>query len=108
MSNVTESIEVPKGDYGFNLNFTLKDNDGNARDMTGYSAKLKVWSPGVPGTLIVDASCSWTEIASGTCYYTVQSEDFDTVGRYLYEIEATKAGVVESAQSGWLTVKESG
>lgn len=108
MSNKTENLTVPKGDYGYNLTFTLKDANGNARNMTGYTAALKVWSPGVPGTLLVNSTCSWTDASIGTCYYTVQDEDFDILLRYLYEIEATKSGVIESAQNGWLTVVESG
>jgi len=110
MSNKTEDITVPKGDYGYNLNFTLKDADGNARNMTGYTAKFKVWAPGVSGTLLIDSGCTWADGtgATGICYYAVLNTNFTTEGRFLYEIEATKTGVVESAQNGWITVVESG
>ena len=72
MSSKTENLTVPKDDYGFNLNFTLYDSDDSARDLTDYTITFKVWSPGIPGTLLVDAECTADEAASGTCHYTVQ------------------------------------
>jgi len=111
VSNKTENIPVPKGDYGYKLNFTLKDDDGTVQDLTSYTMTLKTWLPGVPDTLIKTGTCGTENAASasvGKCYYSVASGDFDTVERYLYEIEKTKAGTVESAQNGWLTVEESG
>jgi len=110
----SDNITVPKGDYGYNLNFTLRDSDGDPRIMTGYEKpKFKTWAPGTPGTLLVSADCEWTVQAEGTCYYLVVAEDFDDVGRYCYEIEVTKLdgediSVVESAKKGWVTVEESG
>ena len=104
----SDNITISKGDYGFRLNFTLYDSAGSARNMTGYTVSLKVWSEGVPGTLLVNKTCSPTDASLGTYYYTVGSTDFATEGRFAYEIEATKTGIIESAKSGWITIMESG
>lgn len=105
----TEHFTVVKGAYGYNLNFTLKDSAGTARNMTGYSAKLQVWAPLVPGTLIVDGVCSWTDITAGTLYYTVPSAStFATVGVYAYAIKAYTDDITDPALSGFITVTQYG
>jgi len=101
-------LTIPKGDYGFLLAFTVQKDDGTAYDLTDYTIKLKVWTMGTPANLIVDAICTPNVPADGTCYYIIQSGDFDTVGNYLLELELTKAGVVESTRYYTLEVKESG
>ena len=104
----TENITIPKGDYGFNLAFTVTDSGGTAYNLTGYTITLKVWKASAPGKLLLEGVGDITVAASGTCYYTVASGDFDTLGTYVYELELTKTGVVESAQTGTLTVIPSG
>ena len=107
MSNKTENLTVPQGDYGYNLDFTLYNADGTAKVLTDYTITLKVWSPGVPGTLLLEGVCDPDVAASGTCHYEVAEGDFDIVGRFLYEIELTQANITESAKNGSLTVVES-
>jgi hypothetical protein len=104
----TDNISVQKDDYGYNLSWTAYDNDGSARNLTGQTITLKVWSPNIPGTLLVEGECTIDVAASGTYHYSVQDGDFDTVGSYLYDTESTSSGVVESINSGWITVRESG
>jgi len=110
---MTEKISIPTGDKGFKLNFTCKNADGTVRDLTVYTAvNIKVWKPGVPGTLLLDKPCA-ALAANGTCNYTVQATDFTggvypAVGRYAYELEGTTATVAESCDSGFLTITESG
>lgn len=101
----TENFTVVKGSYGYNLNFTLKDSAGTARNMTGYSAKLQVWAPLTPSTLLIDAACSWTDITAGTCYYTVPlATTFATVGVYAYAIVCYAEGIVDPALAGFISV----
>ena len=105
---MTDKVTVKKSDYGYDLNFTVKDADGTARAITDYTVTLKVWLARDPATLIVDGACTPDVAASGTCHYTVADGDFDTKREYQYELELTKDGVVESSETGILVVEESG
>lgn len=105
----TENITITKGSYGYNLAFTLKDSTGTARNMTGYSVKLQVWEPLVPGTLLLDVACTWTLESAGTLYYTVLTTNFDTIGVYCYRIKAyIGTTVIEYPLAGFLTVIQGG
>ena len=108
-----EKITIPKGDEGFNLEFTVKDSGGTVVDLTNYNAvNIKMWIPGVPGTLLLDKACS--NLASdGTCNYNVDESDFASgtypaTGRYHAELELTNTGVVESTENFGITIVESG
>ena len=104
----TENITIGKGDYGYPLYFTVKDDDGDAYPLTDYTVKLKMWVSGVPGTLLLDDACVLTSPTHGICTYTIQEHDFDTLGRFAYELELTQTGLVESTDVGYITVKEGG
>jgi len=106
---MSDTITIPKGDYGFNLDFTCTDKDGNAFDLTSYTIKFKVWEEHKPTRLLVDGTCTIDVAADGTCHYTVVSGDFDTVGSFKYEVEAFVTDTkYESFESGDLEVVESG
>jgi hypothetical protein len=81
-------IEAVAKDALYNLNFTLKDYDGNPVNLTGTSAlKLKAQKPG-EAELAINGNMSVVSAAAGTCYYLVQANDF-AAGIYEAEIEAT-------------------
>jgi len=102
-------LVVNQGDYGYYINFTIKDASGDAYVLTDYTIKLKVWKSGQPGVLIVNGVCSIISAVAGTCRYLVVSADFITPGEdYLFELELTKTGVVESTKTYALSVRESG
>ena len=101
-------LTVPKGDKGYNLNFTVKDSAGAAYNLTGYTVTLKVWEAGVSGTLILSGACSIDVAASGTCHYTITATDFTSVADYKMELELTKSGVIESTENYDLKIEESG
>ena len=100
-------ITVPKGDFGFNIDFTVQDGGGDAFNLTGYTTKFKVWQAGVPGTTVINGSVTHDTEAAGTCHYTVVSGNFDTVGHYKAELQLTKAGAQESTRAYDLEVVES-
>ena len=108
-----EKITIPKGDEGFNLAFTIKDFEGGEVDLTSYTTvTLKIWVPGVPGTLLLDVACS-NKTSSGTCDYTVDEDDFTdatypSVGRYHAELELTGTDIIESTEIFGITIVESG
>jgi len=102
------TIYIPSSDMGFNLNFTIKDANGSAYNLTGYTIKLKVWRAGQPGLLLVNGNCAIDDAANGTCHYTITATDFTSVGTFKAELELTKAGVIESTGSFDIEIMESG
>ena len=106
----TENFTIAKGSFGYTLNFTLKDSAGTARNLAGYSVKLQVWAPLVPGTLVLDTACVWTDATAGTCYYTIAaSTTFATVGVFQYAvIPYIGTTVLDPALSGFITVTQYG
>jgi hypothetical protein len=101
-------LYVPKGDKGYNKNFTIKNFDGSAFDLTGYTITLKYWKPGNPGTLLLSGACVIDVAASGTCHYALADGNFASVGKFEAEIELTKTGIVKSTRVFDLEVTESG
>jgi len=108
-----ERITIPKGDEGFKLEFTIQDSGGTAVKLTTYTAvTIKMWSPGVPGTLLLNKACS-NAADDGTCDYTVAEADFTgatypAVGKYHAEIELTGTNIAESTEVFTITIVESG
>jgi len=101
-------IYIPSSDKGFNLGFTLKNADGSAYNLTGYTIKLKVWRPGQPGLLLLNGSCDIDSAVDGTCHYEITASDFTSVGIFKAELELTKAGVIESTKTFDIEIMESG
>ena len=84
----TTKINIVQNDKGYDLNFTLQDNAGNAVNITGATLAFKVQKEnGI--ALKFTGSMAIVSAAAGTCKYTVQTGDFDEAGRYDAEIELT-------------------
>jgi hypothetical protein len=82
---------VKKDDYGFSQPFRIKKKDKTLFDLTGYTATLYIWSgatlkDSIVGTLDADPT-------TGKCYFTINSDTFDTAGTYSFHIKLTKTGV---------------
>ena len=100
---------VPKGDSGFNLQFTILDANGDPYNLLGYTIKFKVWKPSFSSVLVVNGSCDIEgDAANGVCTYAVAEGNFATVGTYSFELELTKVGAIESTITKTLLVTESG
>ena len=99
---------IPKGDKGYNLAFTVTDNLGTVKNISAYTIKLKMWAPGVPGTLIINGACVIDSGANGTCHYVIGATDMVTAGRYQAELELTSTGIIESTEPFTIVIKESG
>ena len=108
MTTHTKDIYIPKGDYGYDIDFTLYDGTGDVFDPTGYTVTLKVWTYDVPSTLLLTGVGGITDAANGKVYYTVAIHDFDDEGVFIAEIELTKVGAVESFRTHVLHITESG
>ena len=108
-----KKITIHKDDVEFTMEFTVKDSGGTVVNLTTYNAvNIKMWEPGIPGTLLLDKACS-NAASDGTCDYTVATADFaattyPVVGSYHAELELTDTGVVESTETFEITIVESG
>lgn len=100
-------LNIAKGDKGFYLNFTVQDADGNVFNLTDYTASLKAWPLGKPGSPIVSATCAVTDTTGGLCHYQVATNDFMVAGTFQLELECTKTGIIESTDAYTIEVKES-
>jgi len=105
---MSDTIKIPKGDFGFNITFTVQNANGGIFVLTDYTIKFNVWTAGSPGSLLLAGTVVIDVAASGTCHYPVVTTNFDTAGNFKWELEMTKTGVNESTVSGDLIVYESG
>lgn len=84
--NVAE-INAWEGDYGYDLQFTVTDVDGDAFNLTGATVSFRMAKP-TDSSLVVDSECTLdNDPTSGRCNYTVTSGDFDTEGYYEAELQ---------------------
>ena len=90
-------IQITQNDKGYKLNFTVKDADGDIFPLTGMTIAFQV-AEKVTFTTKFKGTCIITVAAEGTCSYTVQATDFDTVNNYYGILQFTKAGVIESTR----------
>lgn len=101
-------LEFPKSDYGYNINFGIKDANDAAYDLTGYVSTFKVWPPGNPSGTVVSSTCSILNVeASGTVQYLVADGDFSSITTYVGEIQFTKTGIKESTRKFSIAITES-
>src|SRR3990172_9451908 len=105
---IEDTIRCKRGEVGYDINFTVKNNAGTAFDLTGYTITFKTWREGIPGTLIINGTGSIVVAASGTCKYTVVEGNTATPGEYLAELELTKTGVNVAPITYRFIVEESG
>jgi len=79
--------ELQKGDFGFDLNFTAADQSGTELNLSGGSVWFKM---GLANTNVTSLSgaCTIDVAASGTCHYTVGSNDLGSIGTYQWELES--------------------
>ena len=81
------TITLYQKDKGMNIDFVVKDDNGDVVDLTGASATFKV---GVPGEgLLISGTCTIVDEAAGSVRYTVSATDLLTPGRYKGELKVT-------------------
>lgn len=104
-----QNLTVYKGDYLFSIPFTLLNNDGTAKDITGLVPRLKVWNGGGAGITLFTGSTTYDSATSGTCHYVVVSTDLSATGIFAAEIELnnTTSGLLQTWDQFTLSIKES-
>ena len=79
-------IKTTAGDKLYNLDFTLRDSDDNAVDITGATIYLKAQHE-TGTTLAFTGTATVISGTLGTCRYQVQANDITEPGRYYAELE---------------------
>lgn len=79
--------ELIRNDKLFDLDFTITDSDGSAVDLTGSLITFKMALQGATTSKVSSSSVTIIGATSGTCTYTVQAGDLDTVGLYNAELQ---------------------
>ena len=102
-----DTLTIPRGDKGYNINFIVTDDLGVVKNITAYTITFKMWNPNSPGTIVTSGSCVIDSGASGTCHYVLTASDMLLVGQYQAELELTASGIIESTKSFIVDVKES-
>lgn len=83
-------IEITAGNVGYDLEFTLLDNNDSPIVLTGGT--IAFLAKKISDTYSVGGSATIVSAPNGTCKYTVQATDFLTAGQYIGEITVTWAG----------------
>lgn len=100
----TEFPNLIQGDFGFDVYFTVKNNDSSAINLDGYSVSFKARKYGESANQI-DGSCEITNTTSGICKYTITSSDLLISGKYEAELETTYgASIILSSKLGNLII----
>lgn len=81
-----------KGEYGFDINFTLTEDDGSTIDLTNKTVTFQTKNLNDTEKKI-DGACTIVDATSGTCKYTVQETDMDVIGIYEAEAELVEASI---------------
>lgn len=91
---MTTIKKVYIADYGYDLNFSIKDSSGDAIDLTSAtSIALKVIKKDSRIVKFTGA-CTVDVAASGTCHYSVVTTDFNEAGIFEYQLQITTASSV--------------
>jgi len=93
-------IKLYTGDNKLTLTFTIKDKDGNAISLTGYSSvKFQIAKPN-DTTLYENGTCTVTDAANGVCTYETTSTTHAVPTEYECKIRITfSSGKVISARA---------
>lgn len=101
-------ITCRKGDT-FTLEFTFKDSDGLAIDLTNYTWKMDVKETDTSsGDIIAEDSFTYTGNSSGVLTITAAASVMASVpgGLYVYDLQSTNSGTVKTWVYGIFKINE--
>ena len=93
MSN--SGLLVRQGNYGFSWQFTVQNSDGTAKNLTGITVNIEVYTAEVSPTIVFSHPCTITNATAGICTYTVQLTDFPNVGHFYADLLLAETGYDE-------------
>jgi len=90
---------------GFNIQFTLKFNNNEVFDLNRYTVTFKAREYNAEENQI-EAECTIINATSGICIYTVNENDFDTIGRFETELECVSDNIILTTKLSDLIVED--
>jgi len=99
-------MELRKGDYGYDITFTAKKEDGTIYDLSSITGIKLLVRRANDAINILEGTCTVIVAANGTCKYTVQSGDFDEIGNFIAGLRMTTATSRISSKEINITVSE--
>lgn len=105
-TRASQRLIFGREEFGDDINFTIQDKDGNAKDLTGITPALQVWSKGLKA--FIDKDLTITNAVAGQCKYTVIESDFKTGTGTFYAKVILKTGTTkkEATETFLLVVQE--
>ena len=85
-------ITVIQNDKGYDLNFTLQDNNSSPLNLTGFTISFLAQQTINPSLKFSGAMSVVGPAVNGQCKYTVQANDFSVAGTYDAQIQLTNTG----------------
>tara|TARA_Y100000592_G_scaffold23948_1_gene37377 strand:+ start:11094 stop:11456 length:363 start_codon:yes stop_codon:yes gene_type:complete len=100
-------ITCRKGDT-FNLVINVSDSSGNAVDLSTYTFKMEIRDTDVSATSrVANTDITKSGTAGGVLTITIPAATMEKdAGLYVYDLETTKGGVVQTWLTGVLTIVE--
>lgn len=101
-----QRIMIAEEEFGDDINFTIQDKNGNAKDLTGIIPSFQVWSKGMQP--FIDAECDIVVAVDGTCKYTLKESDLGSRTGTFYAKVVLKTGTTkrESTETFQVVVQE--
>lgn len=85
------NVEVVRNDYGYDLEFVIKDVNKDLVDLTSSTITFKVTEPGGTSNKL-NGAVTITDATAGECKYTVVNGDFDEAKTYNAELQIVYSG----------------
>lgn len=101
-----QRLFLSEDDFGDDINFTIQNKDGTAKDLTGITPKFQVSSKGLAP--FIDQDATIVSAPAGTCKYNVKETDFNGRTGVFYAKILLKTGTTkkESTEKFLLVVQE--
>ena len=99
-------MELRKGDYGYDINFTARKEDGTIYDLSTVTSIKFVVRRANDATNILNGTCVVVNAVAGTCKYTVASGNFDEIGNFIGGLRLITATSQLSSKEINITVSE--
>ena len=99
------AFRIKRNDTSPNIEYYLKDSDGNKKDITGASVKFYMKEPN--DDIVIDADAIIVDASEGRVKYSWSVSDTDKAGSYYAEWEVTfDSGKIETwPNEGFIVVK---
>jgi len=99
-------LTIYRGDKGFYLSGTVKNDNGSVFNLTNYTLTILAWESHHWRHPIVSGTCEVTSSTEGLWRYAIGTADFLSIGTFSVALRATKTGAQETTLTYTIDVKE--